>query len=284
MNLVGKILTVLIFVMSLVFASFAVAVYATHKNWREEITRADTGLNAKLKNLQARNDDLTNERNELADRVAEVETAKDKAIKDLEEDRDRLKTTNDQDRATLAELRTQTSDAVAQSMNAEKARLKADQELAALRVELEKSQQAHDVELANVSRLTDLAHNQANELRRIQAIGESLTAELALAEKVLRFWGKSKSDDISGITPNVEGLVRAVTGAGRFRNVEISIGADDGLREGHQLIVYRGDADPRMVGKIVVVETHPNVSVCNILPEFLQSPIQANDRVKAPRS
>ena len=34
MNLVGKILIVLIFVMSLVFMSFAVAVYATHTNWR----------------------------------------------------------------------------------------------------------------------------------------------------------------------------------------------------------------------------------------------------------
>ena len=33
MNLVGKIFTVLIFLMSLVFAGFAVAVHATHKNW-----------------------------------------------------------------------------------------------------------------------------------------------------------------------------------------------------------------------------------------------------------
>ncbi len=33
MNLVGKIFTVLILVMSVVFASCVVAVYATHKNW-----------------------------------------------------------------------------------------------------------------------------------------------------------------------------------------------------------------------------------------------------------
>ena len=37
MNLVGKIFVVLIFVMSVVFMAFAMAVYATHKNWREVV-------------------------------------------------------------------------------------------------------------------------------------------------------------------------------------------------------------------------------------------------------
>ena len=41
MNLVGKIFTVLIFVFSLVFMSFAVAVYATHKNWRAVVQNTD---------------------------------------------------------------------------------------------------------------------------------------------------------------------------------------------------------------------------------------------------
>ena len=41
MNLVGKILVVLILVMSLVWMSWAVMVYATHQNWKEEITRTD---------------------------------------------------------------------------------------------------------------------------------------------------------------------------------------------------------------------------------------------------
>ena len=39
MNLVGKIFIVLILVMSLVFMSFAVVVYATHHNWKEVATR-----------------------------------------------------------------------------------------------------------------------------------------------------------------------------------------------------------------------------------------------------
>ena len=38
MTLVGKIFTVLIFVMSIVFMSFAVMTFATHKNWKEYVT------------------------------------------------------------------------------------------------------------------------------------------------------------------------------------------------------------------------------------------------------
>ena len=37
MNLVGKIFVVLILVMSVLFMAFAMAVYATHRNWREVV-------------------------------------------------------------------------------------------------------------------------------------------------------------------------------------------------------------------------------------------------------
>src|SRR4051812_10285856 len=40
MNLVGKIFTALIFVMCIVFATFALMVHAAHKNWREEIVKS----------------------------------------------------------------------------------------------------------------------------------------------------------------------------------------------------------------------------------------------------
>jgi hypothetical protein len=39
MNIIGKIFVFAVFVMSLVFMSFAVAVYSTHTNWQAEIQR-----------------------------------------------------------------------------------------------------------------------------------------------------------------------------------------------------------------------------------------------------
>jgi uncharacterized protein YlxW (UPF0749 family) len=43
MNLVGKIFVFLIFSMSVVFMSFAVMIYATHTNWKDEVLRTERG-------------------------------------------------------------------------------------------------------------------------------------------------------------------------------------------------------------------------------------------------
>ena len=48
MNLVGKILVVLVLIMSICFMAFAVAVYATHKNWQETLTLKTPIGNQKL--------------------------------------------------------------------------------------------------------------------------------------------------------------------------------------------------------------------------------------------
>ena len=71
MNLVGKIFVVCIFVMSMVFASFAIMVYATHTNWRDEIYRTapvgnkGIGWKERYKQKEEELANLTNERNEL---------------------------------------------------------------------------------------------------------------------------------------------------------------------------------------------------------------------------
>ena len=74
MNLVGKIFVVLIAVMCLVFMSFAMAVYATHKNWKDVVENPDNGLNKQLKDQDARNKELTAEKDKL---TAELERRKD---------------------------------------------------------------------------------------------------------------------------------------------------------------------------------------------------------------
>ena len=80
MNLVGKILTALIALFSLVFMSLAVAVNATHVNWRDRVMNANDGLQAQLKKetdskkeLQSQLDRLVRERDE--ERTAARNTA-----------------------------------------------------------------------------------------------------------------------------------------------------------------------------------------------------------------
>ena len=43
MNLVGKIFVVLILLMSIVFATFSIMVYAAHRNWRDEVLKQGVG-------------------------------------------------------------------------------------------------------------------------------------------------------------------------------------------------------------------------------------------------
>ncbi|NQT13872.1 MAG: hypothetical protein HQ582_14050 [Planctomycetes bacterium] len=75
----------------------------------------------------------------------------------------------------------------------------------------------------------------------------------------------------------LEGVVLAVSDKGQ---VEISIGSDDGLSTGHRLEVYRREGTAGMyVGRIEVLLTRPDRSICRVLSEFLQRPIRKGDRV-----
>ena len=81
MNLIGKIFTVLIFVMSIFFMTMAIMVYATHKNWRDVVINPQTGLQKLLKDAKAENTDLTNSKDKLANELDELKSAKQKELR-----------------------------------------------------------------------------------------------------------------------------------------------------------------------------------------------------------
>jgi len=77
--------------------------------------------------------------------------------------------------------------------------------------------------------------------------------------------------------PPVEGLITAIAGGGL---VEISIGTDDGIQKGRFLDVYRLSGDQGIyIGRLQVVKTSPDVSVCKSIPEFERRTLQKGDRV-----
>ena len=79
--------------------------------------------------------------------------------------------------------------------------------------------------------------------------------------------------------PRVDGIILASNANGY---VEISIGSDDGLEQGHELDVYRMGpslAENKYLGKIRVVETQADRSVAQVLPNFRKGTIQKEDRV-----
>ena len=62
----------------------------------------------------------------------------------------------------------------------------------------------------------------------------------------------------------------------KFDYIAISLGTDDGIREGHTLDIYRND---RFIGKAVVTKADYNMSAARIDRDFLQAPVAEGDYV-----
>jgi len=285
MNLVGKIFTVLILIMSVFFAAMAVSVYATHKNWKKEVTNPtpspgeNLGLREQLEQQKTRREELEDQKLNLERELAAQESARIDAVKRLENEKARLA-------EELANFKKQHDDLV-ESERTAVAAMKAIQEtLAKLRGDLDtankqvdQSRQDRDAHFKEVVRLTDALHQAVNELKRLRARQIELAEDLAKANEVLRHFGLDANVSISGTPPDVDGVVLAVP---RPDLVEISIGADDGLMKGHVLQVYRlTGSGPTYVGRIEVVKTEPDRSACKVDPKWQQSHVQRGDRVTA---
>ena len=289
MNLVGKIFVVLIFVMSVVFMSFAMAVYTVQRNWREVVVLPpdspllgqpgkELGLKYQLAEIKTRNEDLRNQR-ERAEKDRDTEkVSKIQALTKLETERDELLKERRNLEAGYAGLEKDKRDAVAAMNSTQKVAADYRKELEALREEVLQSQQDRDEHFKEVVRLTDELHQAVNEKEQLRKRAGDVSKDLAKAREALRYHDiDEKSDYKSKTPPRVDGVVLATPGAGL---IEISIGSDDGLRKGHRLDVYRASGgSSTYVGRIEVVKTAPDRSVCKIDPKFQNSRVMEGDRV-----
>ena len=284
MNLVGKILTVLILVMSLVFMAFAIAVYATHVNWRDRVINTEAtrdkplGLKHQLDRARERNKELQELQEKLEAQLTEIKKASQQATAKLqmenEEQRQLLKASEEE----LKTLRQSQRQAVASMEATQAASAALRKELDTLREETRKAQADRDARFKEVVALTDQLHESVNELKRLKARQLTLSADLAKAKEVLDKHGLvPEPARYSGVPPKVEGKVLATPGGGL---IEISIGSDDGLQKGHRLEVYRIAGDQSTyLGRVEVMETRPDKSVCKIIPEYRKGTIRTGDDV-----
>jgi len=279
MNLVGKIFVVLVLLMSLVFASFAVAVYATHKNWMQEVDNPnpgpgqDLGLKQQLEQREQRLQELNDRRNALAMQLEEEKSAYEQVRVKLENEKEELRRERDHREKELADLTQAHREAVAavDASHKELARLRT--EIDTLRADVRTAQKERDDHFKEVVRLTDQLHAAVFELNQLKETNRELLVELTNMKDKLRA-AKIDPEGEMGL-PAVEGLVMAILGDGL---VEISIGSDDGIRQNHQLYVYRvGGGRSTYVGKIEVLRTDVDRAVCKIIES--QGNLAKGDRV-----
>ena len=279
MNLLGKILTGLILILSIFFLGMAIAVYATHRNWDELVNlttptrNKPLGLKHQLSDAQAEGDQLRADLEKSLTDLAMERAARRTALATLETQRQEIQDRLRQSEEVNVQLVEQSSIATAtlQTHQANLARLK--DEVERLREEIRVAQKDRDVQFEHVVRKTDLYNQAQSQLTGLQARVDQLTERIGRQAAVLDKNDLTEFDPVIDIAPRLDGIVLDVSDSNL---VEISVGSDDGLRKGHVLDISRGN---KYLGRIVIVDAFPKRAVAEIVPEFRQGRIRRGDRV-----
>jgi hypothetical protein len=211
---------------------------------------------------------LTAEKNAAAQALAKLSTEYDQLkieVAQLEKDKDQ----SDQERRqALAQL-----DKTNERLTALLKEIDGDDKSPGLRQKMLQAQMEREQFFNEVLRLDDEKNQAINELKRLRDYQVTLRQDLDKAVAVLRkFDLKPEPELYRDQPPALDGYVLA---AGD-KLIEINLGADEGLLKGHKLEVYRPTG---YVGRIEVVQTHVDKSVCQVVPGYQKSRIQPNDSV-----
>jgi predicted nucleic acid-binding Zn-ribbon protein len=272
MNFFGKILTGLICIVALFLMFVSIMVYATHKNWKADAT----ALQTQLAQATTTNSQLQSERRSLESQLkAEIEAALQEVSK-LESERVALETQNSTIQSQLDQLRQKerANTAAVASTQANNETLTADVEV--LRKQIREHQQSRDEAFLTMVRATDDLHEAQGKVSSLKERNIQLVSDLGTKTSIIRANGIDPDTDPEAIVPRVRGEVFATRRSAGNQLIEVTIGADDGLKPGHTVEVYRGD---RYLGRIEILTTEPDRAVGRVLRKFQQGQIQEGDHV-----
>lgn len=280
MTLMGKIFTVLIFVMSIVFMSFAVMVFATHKNWKEIATSTtpvkstgQVGLKTQLEQAYQARRTLEAELEGYKTQLAEHQAARRAALATLQVKVEGLADDLNKAQQNLTTLQAAHTEAVQKLGVAEANVSRAIAEAEALRTDIVTIEQDRNDKLGQATKLQDTVNQATGKLQQLEERRQQLLAQIAQQKKVMDAHGLTVSTLVEKLAPTVEGKVTAVNENGLL---QINIGRDDGLVKGHTLEVYRGS---EYLGKIIIRAVEANASVGEIIPATKKGPIRQGDSV-----
>ena len=267
MDTLGKIFVFAVMVMSVVFMSFAIAIFSSHTNWQKESERLQTELEQATAERAAKESELTT----LIDQNAASEKDQEQVVKKLE-------TALQQKDAELAGLKkkreaelSNLDKDIAELSEAKDERDAADALVAKLRKEINELQEDVKEYVDIGAKKAAELHQSESELAMTTERKKQLEEQVANARVVLQQNGLSlKRPEM--VIPVVGGVVTAVAND----LAEVSIGSDDGLQTGHELEVFRAD---EYLGRLRVVSVKPDRAVVRVLKDFARGIVQRGDRV-----
>lgn len=266
MTFVGKILVIVIMLFAVLFLGISTAVFTTAKNWKE----ATDGQKKIVSKLQSENTTAKSEIESLKKDMAKAKSDADAAKQTLETEIATLRNDKEalekESTAAHGELTTAQTNAKSALEEAEARRSQTEQ-LREQKLAVEK--QANEFKL-HQAELNDQIRLLSRELEVAKKNNEDLRDRTARFSSLLRRNGLS--DDISQVKglespPAVTGEIKKVE---LNKRVEITIGSDDGVVPGHELLVYRTRPRPEYLGKIRVIATDPDQAVGEVIGTTVQ--------------
>lgn len=271
MTFIGKLLTVLILICSIVLTAIAVMLAASQQNWKATALDNKKRYETKIAAVKQANDEIAElnrkldiERLARAQALARMETQLQSESAKLVSEQRQL--------AALNQLTQELSGSLKQN-EARAAQLDADNQT----LRTERNDFASKVAQLSqeISTLTDKNYSLEGDIRRLEERRDQLAGELAQLEKVAKASGIDKYSLTKHIVPKLDARILAVSNEVKGL-VEISVGKDDGVHPGHEFDVYR---ENKYLGRIVVKDVTNHRASATVVPELNQAPIKENDRV-----
>jgi chromosome segregation ATPase len=278
MSFVGKLLVVVQVVLSICFMTFAGAVYSTHSNWKQ----AHATVSERLANAQADLAAARSTHQKAADdhqaALAKAEkTADEKTAEVAQLDLKVAKYDSDLESHERSANVAQEMARIAQEESDERNR-----ESLELRKQNEVITRTRDDELKTRMELEDKLRAEEDKVAVLNSSIKIRLKDIALYQKALRQLGATADTTTLAAKqeppPAVDGKVINVlkNRRGKVNLLEITIGSDDGLVEGHRLFIYRGD---KYLGQAIIVQTSTDKAVAEMTKRAKTGLIKEGDIV-----
>ena len=273
MTLLGKAFTVVIFLLSAVFMVLALAVNASHRNWRD-VVLGDNGLKNEIEKISRVNEQLRDSKARIEADLGREQAARRTALAALQTQVDTLQDQLETSENEVVSLRSDNSTLVQldESRAAELQRL-TDSNIA-LRDQIRTEQQDRDTLFTETLTLTDQMNTLRGFKQELEVRNQQLIAQATRYKEVMTSKGIDVNEPLDGAPPDRNGNILQIDRPTSL--VLVSIGYDEGLRKGHLLEVTRNG---RYMGKLKVRNTEPDRSVAEILDDYSEGILQEGDRV-----
>ena len=272
MNLLGKILVVTLFVLSVGYMWLAISVYAYHRDWKTQAETAQKQLQEERNNFQA----LQNKSNALESQLTAEADAALQQVRKLETETIRLAEANKAIQGQLDALSADARQAVEAVTATQQNNNQLAEEVSRIRDDISKAIKEKDDSFDVALKATEELQSIRNDLESALETQRELVADAGRMTRVMESEGLDPNTPADGITPRVDGFVSRTQRKGGVQLVEISIGDDDGVRIGDTVEVFR---DTKYKGRLEILKTAPDRAVGRVDTRFQQGPIQEGDRV-----